>query len=180
MKNQEFKIDTKSGVVVFCQKSHGRVFTSKSKADSIENFNIGIGQLIAMKRNEIKIRKVDIESMQKVVSECQTKAKENKGTTASKLYANFVQMAMDKVKMSYNHIRELKEDLDRLYNGTYIVKPYAEILADHKKVRNGTAEDKEDVFKHPYAVPQEIVDGTHIFDVVNGSAVIKPIHDFSE
>ena len=79
MKNQEFKIDTKSSVVVFCQKSHGRVFTSKSKADSIENFNVGIGQLIAMKRNEIKIRKVDIESMQKVISECQTKAKENKG-----------------------------------------------------------------------------------------------------
>ena len=82
--------------------------------------------------------------------------------------------------MSYNHIRELKEDLDRLYNGTYIVKPYAEILGDHKKVRNGTAEDKEAVFKHPYAVPQEIVDGTHIFDVVNASAVINPIHDFSE
>lgn len=180
MKNQEFKIDTKSGVVVFCQKSHGRVFTSKSKADSIENFNIGIGQLIAMKRNEIKIRKVDIESMQKVVAECQAKAKEHKGTTASKLYVNFVQMAMDKVKMSYNHIHELKDDLDTLYRGEYIVKPYAEILADHKRIRKGTAEDKAEVFKQPYAVPQEIIDGSHIFDIVNGGAVIKPIHDFSE
>lgn len=180
MKNQEFKIDTKSGVVVFCQKSHGRVFTSKSKADSIENFNIGIGQLIAMKRNEIKIRKVDIESMQKAVEECKRQIKAHSGTTAAKLYANFVQIGSDKVNMSYNHIRELKEDLDTLYKGTYIVKPYAEILADHKKIRRGTAEDKEEVFKQPYAVPQEIIDGTHIFDVVNGCAVIKPINDFSE
>ena len=175
MKNQEFKIDTKSGVVVFCQKSHGRVFTSKSKADSIENFNIGIGQLIAMKRNEIKIRKVDIESMQKVVEECRAKADEHKGSTAHKMYANFVQLAVDKVKMSYNHIRELKEDLDTLYNGTYIVKPYAEILEDHKKIRKGSEKDKEEVFKQPYAVPQEIMDGTHIFDVEHGSAVIKAL-----
>lgn len=175
MKNQEFKIDTKSGVVVFCQTSHGRVFTSMSKADSIENFNIGIGQLIAMKRNEIKIRKVDIESMKKVVAECRAKAEEYKGSTAHKLYANFVQLAVDKVKMSYNHIRELKEDLDTLYNGTYIVKPYAEILADHQKIRKGTAEDKEEVFKQPYAVPQEIMDGTHIFELIGGSAAIKAL-----
>lgn len=180
MKNQEFKIDTKSGVVVFCQKSHGHVFTSKSKADSIENFNIGIGQLIAMKRNEIKIRKVDIESMQKVVAECQAKVKEHNGTSASKLYANFVQIGCDKINMSYNHIRELKEDLDTLYKGTYIVKPYTEILADHKKISKGAAKDKAEVFKQPYAVPQEIIDGSHIFDFVNGGAVIKPIHDFSE
>lgn len=175
MKNQEFKIDAKSGVVVFCQKSHGRVFTSKSKADSIDNFNIGIGQLIAMKRNEIKIRKVDIESMQKAVEECKSKISVHRGTTAAKLYANFVQIGCDKINMSYNHIRELKEDLDALYKGTYIVKPYDEILVDHKKIRKGSDKDKEEVFKQPYAVPQEIMDGTHIFEVVNGSATIKPI-----
>lgn len=175
MKNQEFKIDTESGVVVFCQKSHGRVFTSKSKVDSIENFNIGIGQLIAMKRNEIKIRKVDIESMQRVVVECRTKANKYKGSTAHKMYANFVQLAVDKVKMSYNHIRELKEDLDALYTGTYIVKPYAEILEDHKKIRKGSEKDKEEVFNQPYAVPQEIIDGTHIFAIEHGSAVIKAL-----
>lgn len=177
MKNQEFKIDTKAGVVVFCQNSHGKQITSKSKADDVKNFNIGIGQLIAMKRNEIKIRKIDIQSMLEVVSECKAQALLHKGTTAQKLYSNFVQLACDKVNMSYNHIRELKEDLDTLYKGTYDVKPYAEIMKEHTVVRKGSDDEKKAVFKKPYAVPQEIVDGTHIFDIVNGSAVIKPISD---
>lgn len=66
MKNQEFKIDVDSRVVVFSQKSHGRLITSKAKADEKDDFNIGIGQLIAMKKNEIEIRKIDIKSMIKV------------------------------------------------------------------------------------------------------------------
>lgn len=175
MKNQDFKIDAEAGVVVFCQKAHGRVFTSKSKADRIENFNVGIGQLIAMKRNEIDIRKVDIQSMNDVLEDCQRMGKYYRGTTGSKLFSNFVQITSDKIKMSYNHIRELKSDLKALYEGTYIVKPYAEILADRQKVRKGSEEEKAEVFSQPYAVPQEIMDGTHEFYLVGGSVGIRPI-----
>ena len=38
MKNQEFKIDVDSRVVVFSQKSHGRLVTSKAKADKNDGF----------------------------------------------------------------------------------------------------------------------------------------------
>ena len=175
MKNQEFKIDTESGVVVFCQKSHGRVFTSKTKASDKDVFNVGIGQLITMKRNEIAIRKVDIQSMLDVAEKCRQLAKESEGSTAQKLYSYFVQIACDKVNMSRNHIKELKTDLDTLYNGTFEVKPYAEIIEDHKIIRNGSDEEKKEVFKHPYAVPSEIMDGTHIFDIAGGTVVLKPV-----
>lgn len=175
MKNQEFKIDTEAGIVVFCQKSHGKTFISKTKVSEKDKFNVGIGQLIAMKRNEIAIRKSDINSMLAVVDECNDLAFLHNGTTGQKLYSNFAQIAAEKVSMSRNHIRELKQDLETLYNGTYDVKPYAEILEEHKVIRNGNDEKKKELFKHPYAVPQEIVDGTHMFEIVGGSAVLKAI-----
>lgn len=174
MKNQEFKIDTEAGIVVFCQESHGNVFISKTKVSEKDKFNIGIGQLITMKRNEIKIRKADIQSMLGVLDDCNYFAINNYGTTAQKLYSNFAQITAEKIRMSRNHIRELKEDLETLYNGTYDIKPYTEILEDHKKIRNGVKE-KEDLLKRPYTVPKEIADGTHMFEIVNGSAKLKPI-----
>lgn len=174
MKNQEFRIDTEAGVVVFSQKAHDKMFVSKSKANSPSEFNIGIGQLIAMKRNEIEIRKVDIQSMLDVIKECENKLKDAHGT-AKKLWTNFIQLANDKVKMSQNHIRELKKDLDTLYKGTYTVKPYAEILEDHRVLRKGTEEEKTEIREKSYAVPSEIIDGTHIFEVENGSVTIKRI-----
>ena len=68
MKNGEFSVDTKTGVVVFCQKAHGVSFISTSSEHNLENFNVGVGQLIAMKRNEIKIRKADIEEMETIAA----------------------------------------------------------------------------------------------------------------
>lgn len=175
MKNQEFKIDAEAGIVVFCQKSHGNVFISKTKVSEKDKFNIGIGQLITMKRNEIEIRKADIKSMLTVADECKDLAYIHSGSTARKLYSNFAQIAAEKVSMSRNHIRELKQDLETLYNGTYEVKPYAEILESHKVIRNGSEEDKAELFKKPYAVPKEIVDGTHMFEIVGGTVKLKPI-----
>ena len=175
MKNQEFKIDTKAGVVVFCQKAHGQVFTSKTKVDDIKNFNIGIGQLITMKKNEIAIRREDIKSMKDVVSECQMNADFYQGTTAGKLWTNFIQITTDKIKMSYNHIHELEDDLESLYNGTYITKPYAEVLTEHRAVRNGDENAKKEITRRPYVVPQEIVDGTHIYEIVGGGAKLKKL-----
>ena len=166
MKNQEFKIDAKAGIVVFCQKSHGNVFISKTKVSEKDNFNIGIGQLIAMKRNEIDIRKADIKSMLEVLEDCKSFADFYKGTSGGKLFGNFAQITTDKISMSRNHIRELKEDLETLYNGTYDVKPYDEILAERKQMR---------LVKKPYTVPKEIVDGTHIYEIVNGSAKLKRV-----
>jgi len=166
MKNQEFKIDAEAGIVVFCQKSHGNVFISKTKVSEKDNFNIGIGQLIAMKRNEIDIRKADIKSMLEVLEDCKSFANFYNGTSGGKLFGNFAQITTDKISMSRNHIRELKEDLETLYNGTYDVKPYDEILAERKQMR---------LVKKPYTVPKEIVDGTHIYEIVNGSAKLKRV-----
>ena len=177
MKNQEFKIDAEAGIVVFCQKSHGRVFISKTKVSEKDNFNIGIGQLITMKRNEIEIRKADIKTMQIVADECKELAILHDGSTGQKLYSNFAQITAEKISMSRNHIRELKEDLETLYNGTYDVKPYAEILENHKTIRNGSDEEKAELLKKPYTVPKEIVDGTHMFEIVGGTVTLKPIEN---
>lgn len=175
MKNQEFKIDTKAGVVVFCQKAHDKIFTSTAKADDIKNFNVGIGQLITMKRNEIAIRREDIKSMKSVVKVCQEHANKYIGSTAGKLYTNFSQIATDKIKMSYNHIHELEEDLECLYSGTYVTKPYEDVLAEHRLIRKGTDEEKAKVCRRPYVVPQEVVDGTHIYEIVDGTAKLKRV-----
>lgn len=166
MKNQEFKIDAEAGIVVFCQKSHGNVFISKTKVSEKDKFNIGIGQLIAMKRNEIEIRKADIESMLEVLEACKSFADYYKGTSGGKLFGNFAQITAEKISMSRNHIRELKEDLETLYNGTYDVKPYAEILKERKQLS---------LVRKPYTVPKEIADGTHIYEIVNGSAKLKRV-----
>lgn len=166
MKNQEFKIDAEAGIVVFCQKSHGNVFISKTKVSEKDNFNIGIGQLIAMKRNEIDIRKADIKSMLEVLEDCKENIDFYKGTSGCKLFGNFAQITSEKISMSRNHIRELKEDLETLYNGTYDVKPYDEIIKERKQLS---------LVRKPYTVPKEIVDGTHIYEIVNGSAKLKRV-----
>lgn len=116
MKNGEFSVDTKTGVVVFCQKAHGVSFISTSSEHNLENFNVGVGQLIAMKRNEIKIRKADIDEMRKVVEEL---SKHSFTGVGRKLYTNFQQITHEKINASLNHIRELNQDLKSLYNGTY-------------------------------------------------------------
>lgn len=167
MKNGEFKIDTKAGVVAFCQASHGKEFISTSKVEDLTKFNIGIGQLIAMKRNELKIRKADLKTMLSVVDDCNHMSHFYTDTTGSKLWSNFVQLAADKISMSRNHVRELNSDLTHLYNGTYNVKPYAEILEDKKlKVRDAD---------RPYSVPQEVVDGTHVYKYTHGSIELVPL-----
>lgn len=178
-KNQEFRIDAEAGVVVFLQKSHGKVFSSITKASSEDKFNIGIGQLITMKRNEIAIRKVDIKSMLLALEDCKASSKHYEGTTAHKLFMNFTQIVTDKINMSRNHIRELRNDLDALYNGTYEVKPYAEIIEEHKKVRNmiknGDKNSVSEIISGKYSVPTEIIEGTHIFDFEKGKVVLKAV-----
>ena len=57
----------------------------------------------------------------------------------------------------------------------YDVKPYADIVEDHHIIRKGSEGSKQDVFKKTYAVPKEVIDGTHIFDIVNGGSIIIPI-----
>ena len=172
MKNQEFKIDVDSRVVVFSQKSHGKIIVSKAKADEKDDFNIGIGQLIAMKKNEIEIRKIDIKSMIKVSEKLKELSKIYRNETANKLYTYYAQLTDNKISMSRNHIKELKDDLKHLYEGTYVVKPYDEIVSDRRTVRKCTDEDvKEKILSKPYAVPKEIVDKTHIFEIKNGGVV---------
>ena len=172
MKNQEFKIDVDSRVVVFSQKSHGRLITSKAKADEKDDFNIGIGQLIAMKKNEIEIRKIDIKSMIKVSKRLKELSKIYNNETAHKLYVYYAQLTDDKIAMSRNHIKELKKDLKHLYEGTYMVKPYAEIVEERKTVRDGVdVETKNKILSEPYKVPKEIIDKTHIFEIKDGCIV---------
>ena len=163
-------------MVVFCQHSHGEEFVSKSKANNLSEFNIGIGQLIAMKRNEIAIRKADIKSYELVISDCQ----HSEITTPNKLWSTFIQMAYEKINMSRNHIRELNRDLAVLYEGTYGVRPYTEILEEARKTRhlydpnNKEITTKQNNFR-TYCVPQEIVDGTHIYAYEDGKMVIKRV-----
>lgn len=172
MKNQEFKIDVDSRVVVFSQKSHGRLIVTTSKADEKIDFNIGIGQLIAMKRNEIEIRKIDIKSMIKASEKLKELSKIHNNETAHKLYVYYAQLTDNKIAMSRNHIKELKKDLRHLYEGTYMVKPYAEIVAERKIVCDGVdVEAKNKIFSEPYKVPKEIIDKTHIFEIKDGCVV---------
>lgn len=172
MKNQEFKINVDSRVVVFSQKSHGRLVTSKAKADKKDDFNIGIGQLIAMKKNEIEIRKIDIKSMIKVSERLKELSKTYNNETAHKLYVYYAQLTDNKIAMSRNHIKELKKDLRHLYEGTYMVKPYAEIVEERKTVRDGVdVEAKNKILSEPYKVPKEIINKTHIFEVKDGCVV---------
>ena len=174
MKNQEFKIDAEAGVVVFSQKAHDKMYTSKSKVDNIADFNVGIGQLIAMKRNEIEIRKDDIESMKDVAAQCEGMVNKTRGIER-KLWSNFLQLAHDKIRMSQNHIHELRTDLEALYNKTYVVKPYEEILAEHRTMRKGSDSEKDAMRNMPCAVPTEIVEGTHIYEIVQGSVKLKEV-----
>lgn len=171
MKNQEFKIDVDARVVVFSQKSHGKEFISTTKANTDDEFNIGIGQLIVMKKNEIEIRKADIKSMIKVSENCKKLAQENRYETAHKMYTYYAQLTDDKISRSRNHIIELKRDLKSLYEGTYDIKPYSEIVEMRKIARKGNNDEKSKVLKKPYAVPQEIIDRTHIFEIKDGGVV---------
>lgn len=176
MGNQEFKVDAKSGTVVFCQKSHDKVFIAKSKAVGTDEFNVGIGQLITMKRVEIAIRKEDIKAMQRVANECkwQTELSE---MPAKKLWSNFVQFSCEKISMSRAHIKQLEKDLDSLYNKTYEVRPYAEILEIRKEARKVRKNNKsKGSYGGAYMVPKEIVDGTHMFEIVGGSVKLKAIN----
>lgn len=177
MKNAEFKIDTKHGVVVVCQTTHGKNFTSVSKTNSLDKFNVGIGQLIALKRNQIAIRKNDIYDMEDVLETCKTSAEFSNGTD-KKLWSNFVQIASDKINMSRNHIRELKRDLKTLCEGTYDVKPYSEICEENKKIKKtykpGIGRTVECEIRN-YCVPEEIMNGTHMYAFKNGSIDIVPI-----
>ena len=54
-----------------------------------DDFNIGIGQLIAMKKNEIEIRKIDIKSMIKVSERLKELSKTYNNETAHKLYVYY-------------------------------------------------------------------------------------------
>ena len=175
MGNQEFKVDAKSGTVVFCQKSHDKVFVDKSKAVGTDEFNVGIGQLITMKRVEIAIRKEDIKSMKRVVEDCKYEF-DFGDAPAKKLYSNFIQFACSKISMSRAHIHQLKKDLDSLYNKTYEVRPYAEIIEIRKEARKARKNNKsKGSYGGAYMVPKEIVDGTHMFEIVKGSVTLKPI-----
>lgn len=175
MGNQEFKVDASSGTVVFCQKAHGVEFVAKSKAVGNDKFNVGIGQLIAMKRVEIAIRKEDIKAMNdvlvtgKYLVDCNV-------NPAKKLYSNFVQFTCEKINMSRAHIRQLEKDLDALYNKTFEVRPYAEIIEIRKNARKECKNNKsKGRYDGPYMVPKEIVDGTHVFEIVKGSVTLKPV-----
>lgn len=170
MKNGEFLINTKEGVVVFAQRSHGKEFASVSQSHSDDKFNIGIGQLVAMKRNEIKIRKADIKAMRMVAKFLGNCMEEAEGTTAGKCFAQYKGITDEKINASLNHIRELKSDLETLYTGTYLVQPYAEIRAARLK---GTEPGQ----KRDYVVPQEVVDGTHIYKTVGGSTQLVKLED---
>ncbi len=175
MGNQEFKVDAKSGTVVFCQKSHDKVFVAKSKAVGTDEFNVGIGQLITMKRVEIAIRKEDIKEMQRVANECKWHVEMN-DMAARKLWSNFAQFSCEKISMSRAHIKQLEKDLDALYNKTYEVRPYAEIIEIRKEARKNRKNNKSNGnYGGPYMVPKEIVDGTHMFEIVKGSVTLKPV-----
>ena len=175
MGNQEFKVDASSGTVVFCQKAHDKVFVAKSKAVGTDEFNVGIGQLITMKRVEIAIRKEDIKEMSRVVGECKWQL-ELSDMPAKKLWSNFIQFSCEKISMSRAHIKQLEKDLDSLYNKTYEVRPYAEIIEIRKEARKARKNNKSKGFYGgAYMVPKEIVDGTHMFEIVNGSVTLKPI-----
>jgi hypothetical protein len=175
MGNQEFKVDASSGTVVFCQKAHGVEFVAKSKAVGNDKFNVGIGQLIAMKRVEIAIRKEDIKEMSKVVNECKWELGMS-DMPAKKLWSNFIQFSCEKISMSRAHIRQLEKDLDSLYSKTYEVRPYAEIIEIRKEARKARKNNKSNgSYGGAYMVPKEIVDGTHMFEIINGSVTLKPI-----
>lgn len=123
MNNGDFNVDIKAGVVVFAQRAHGKMHISVSRVKPGEQFNIGVGQLIAMKRNEIEIRQADIKTLTTLrtsmlsMNEIERANKNN--LLAARMYANFAGILSEKINASRNHVVELRRDLKRLYQGTY-------------------------------------------------------------
>lgn len=150
MKNNEFKIDAEAGVITFAQKAHGNMFVSKAKVGGSDQFNIGVGQLIAMKRNEIAIRRVDIQEMRRITTELNdilSKVPKNdpeNGGIIRRLFVDFTRQVHVKINASLNHVRELKKDIKQLECGEY-------------------------------DLPEGIKLGTHMYAVIDGSVKVVPI-----
>lgn len=150
MKNNEFKIDAEAGVITFAQMAHGNMFVSKAKVGGSDQFNIGVGQLIAMKRNEIAIRRVDIQEMRQItatLNDILSKVPKNDpedGGIIRRLFADFNRQVHVKINASLNHVRELKKDIKQLERGEY-------------------------------DLPEGIKLGTHMYAVIDGSVKVVPI-----
>ena len=150
MKNNEFKIDAEAGVITFAQMAHGNMFVSKAKVGGSDQFNIGVGQLIAMKRNEIAIRRVDIQEMRRItttLNDILSKVPKNdpeNGGIIRRLFVDFTRQVYVKINASLNHVRELKKDIRQLERGEY-------------------------------DLPEGIKLGTHMYAVIDGSVKVVPI-----
>lgn len=150
MKNNEFKIDAEAGVITFAQMAHGNMFVSKAKVGGSDQFNIGVGQLIAMKRNEIAIRRVDIQEMRRItttLNDILSKVPKNdpeNGGIIRRLFVDFTRQVYVKINASLNHVRELKKDIRQLERGEY-------------------------------DLPEGIKLGTHMYVVIDGSVKVVPI-----
>ena len=147
MKNNEFKIDTEAGVITFAQMAHGNMFVSKAKVGGSDQFNIGVGQLIAMKRNEIAIRRVDIQEMRRItatLNDILSKDDPEDGGIIRRLFADFNRLVHAKINALLNHVRELKKDIKQLERGEY-------------------------------DLPEGIKLGTHMYAVIDGSVKVVPI-----
>lgn len=118
MQNGEFNIDQKSKTVVFCQSAHGKRYYGKSNCDNSDTFDVVKGQLIAMKRCELNIRKEEIAATRNVLLNVKTihsYAPENE----NKLWEGFSRKANETLSQHLNHVRELKNDIARLINNEY-------------------------------------------------------------
>lgn len=118
MQNGEFNIDRKSKTVVFCQTAHGKRYYGKSTCDNSDTFDLVKGQLIAMKRCELNIRKDEIAATINVlntVKSLHSYAPDNE----NKLWENFIHKASETLSQHRNHVRELRHDIERLIANEY-------------------------------------------------------------
>lgn len=126
MKNGEFIIDKEKGTVLFFQKYHDMMMFGESKCHENDQFNTIVGQLIAMKRCELKIRKKEIEAVRDIIDDLKLWKTHSCGIGQERIVENFIQYSYETLRRNLNHVRELKDDIKKLNENTYTLPENAE------------------------------------------------------
>ena len=128
MRNGDFVIDKEKGTILFFQKYHGKMMFGESKCHKNDKFNVIVGQLIAMKRCELKIRKIEIEAVRNAIEYLKTWKTHYFKVGQERLLEHYIQFSHETLRNHLNHVRELRKDIEELDKGTYILPENAENL----------------------------------------------------
>ena len=128
MKNGEFVIDNEKGTILFFQKYHDKMMFGESKCHKNDKFNVIVGQLIAMKRCELKIRKQEIKAVRNAIEDFKFWREHTCEIGQERLIEHYVQYSNEVLKNHLNHVKELKSDIKKLEENTYTLPKNAENL----------------------------------------------------